>query len=197
MSSDRRLAVPRSARGSDPMTAECFARWNSGYRAASGVSVARPCMARRPKRRDPGNQPAGPGSRRTNGVSLSPIMNGFRLGADRQSGRGRRSADTARVTGAPLDGLGPRLALAALPRAYFAQGRETQLREVQAALPDGLRDLLASVAAGRSLTHALCTLATSGPEPLRDAFGLPGPITHARHGRRARDRRRGALGSDE
>ena len=101
------------------------------------------------------------------------------------------------VTGAPLVGLVPGLAVAALPRAYFARRRETRLREVQAAWPDGLRDLLASVAAGRSLTHALCTLATSGPEPLRDAFGLPGPITHARHGRRARDRRRGALGSDD
>ena len=74
------------------------------------------------------------------------------------------------VTGAPLVGLVPGLAVAALPRAYFARRRETRLREVQAAWPDGLRDLLASVAAGRSLTHALCTLATSGPEPLRDAF---------------------------
>ena len=39
----------------------------------------------------------------------------------------------------------------------------------------GLRELLASVAAGRSLTHALCTLATSGPEQLRDGFArFPG-----------------------
>jgi tight adherence protein B len=74
------------------------------------------------------------------------------------------------LTGAPLVGVVPGVAVAALPRAYFARRRETRLREVQAAWPDGLRDLLASVTAGRSLTHALGTLATSGPEPLRDAF---------------------------
>lgn len=74
------------------------------------------------------------------------------------------------VTGAPLVGLVPGVAVAMLPRTYFARRREQRLREVQAAWPDGLRDLLASVAAGRSLTHALTALATSGPEPLRDAF---------------------------
>lgn len=74
------------------------------------------------------------------------------------------------VTGAPLVGLAPGVAVGLLPRTYFARRRENRLREVQAAWPDGLRDLLASVAAGRSLTHALTSLATSGPEPLRDAF---------------------------
>jgi tight adherence protein B len=74
------------------------------------------------------------------------------------------------LTGAPLVGLVPGLAVAALPRTYFARRREQRLREVQAAWPDGLRDLVASVAAGRSLTHALTSLAASGPEPLRDAF---------------------------
>jgi tight adherence protein B len=41
---------------------------------------------------------------------------------------------------------------------------------VQEAWPDGLRDLVASIAAGRSLTQALNSLASSGPEPLRVAF---------------------------
>jgi tight adherence protein B len=74
------------------------------------------------------------------------------------------------VTGTPLVGLVPGVAVALLPRTYFAHRREHRLREVQTAWPDGLRDLLASVAAGRSLTHALTSLSTSGPEPLRDAF---------------------------
>ena len=75
------------------------------------------------------------------------------------------------VTGAPLVGLVPGVAVGALPRAYFARRRETRLREVQAAWPDGLRDLLASVTAGRSLTHALSSLAAAGPQSLREAFG--------------------------
>ncbi len=46
----------------------------------------------------------------------------------------------------------------------------SRFRRVQAAWPDGLRDVIASIAAGRSLSHALNSLATSGPEPLQDAF---------------------------
>src|SRR5262249_49094099 len=41
---------------------------------------------------------------------------------------------------------------------------------VQAAWPDGLRDLAASIAAGRSLTQAVAALAEHGPPPLRGAF---------------------------
>ncbi len=41
---------------------------------------------------------------------------------------------------------------------------------MQAAWPDGLRDLIASIAAGRSLTQALDALAASGPAPLQEAF---------------------------
>ena len=39
-----------------------------------------------------------------------------------------------------------------------------------AAWPDGLRDLVASISAGRSLTQAIGSLASTGPEPLRLAF---------------------------
>jgi tight adherence protein B len=41
---------------------------------------------------------------------------------------------------------------------------------MQLAWPDGIRDLIASISSGMSLGRALETLATSGPEPLREAF---------------------------
>jgi tight adherence protein B len=41
---------------------------------------------------------------------------------------------------------------------------------VQAAWPDGLRDIGASIAAGRSLTQAVNALAANGPPALREAF---------------------------
>ena len=79
-------------------------------------------------------------------------------------------AITAFLTGTALVALVPALAAALLPRAYFGRRRAARLRELQAAWPDGLRDVGASLAAGRSLGHALNTLAESGPAPLRDAF---------------------------
>jgi len=74
------------------------------------------------------------------------------------------------VTGTPLVAVVPAAAAVMLPRAYYGRRRAAHLREVQAAWPDGLRDIGASLAAGRSLGHALDTLATTGPPPLRDAF---------------------------
>ena len=74
------------------------------------------------------------------------------------------------VTGTPLVALVPAGGVATLPAAYFSRRRRARLREVQAAWPDGLRDLIASIAAGRSLAQALNALAASGPLPLRDAF---------------------------
>jgi tight adherence protein B len=74
------------------------------------------------------------------------------------------------VTGTPLVALVPAGAVACLPHAYFARRRADRLRLVQDAWPDGLRDVLASIAAGRSLSQALTTLAASGPAPLQDAF---------------------------
>lgn len=74
------------------------------------------------------------------------------------------------VTGVPVVALVPAGAVALLPRAYFSRSRSRRLREVQSSWPDGLRDLLASITAGLSLTQALTTLAVTGPEPLRDAF---------------------------
>jgi len=74
------------------------------------------------------------------------------------------------ITGTVLVALVPAGAAAMLPRAYFSRRRATRLRELQAAWPDGLRDIGASLAAGRSLTYALVSLADTGPEPLRVAF---------------------------
>ena len=74
------------------------------------------------------------------------------------------------VTGAPLVALVPAAGVAALPRAYFARQRTAHLRRVQGAWPDGLRDVVASIAAGRSLSQALNALAASGPAPLQEAF---------------------------
>ena len=80
-------------------------------------------------------------------------------------------AATYFLTGAALVAVVPAVAAASIPRAYFGRRRIVRLRELQAAWPDGLRDVVASVAAGRSLSHALTTLAETGPPALRDAFG--------------------------
>jgi tight adherence protein B len=74
------------------------------------------------------------------------------------------------LTGSVFVGLVPAIAVALFPRSYFARRRRLRMREVQGAWPDGLRDVVASVAAGRSLTQAVNSLATSGPLALRNAF---------------------------
>ncbi len=74
------------------------------------------------------------------------------------------------LTGTPLVAILPAAGVAALPRTYFARRRAAHLQRVQAAWPDGLRDVIASIAAGRSLPQALNALAASGPAPLQEAF---------------------------
>lgn len=76
----------------------------------------------------------------------------------------------AALTGSAFVALVPAVAVALLPRAYFGRRRAERMRVVQQAWPDGLRDLLASISAGRSLTQAVAALASSGPPPLREAF---------------------------
>jgi tight adherence protein B len=80
------------------------------------------------------------------------------------------------VTRTALVAVVPTVVVAVLPRAYYARQRATRLRAVLAAWPDGLRDIVASIAAGRSLTQAITTLATTGPEPLQLAFGRFPPL---------------------
>jgi tight adherence protein B len=74
------------------------------------------------------------------------------------------------VTSAPVVALVPAVAVAALPRAWFARRRAARVRALHAAWPDALRDLVASIAAGRSLAAGIGELAVTGPEPLREAF---------------------------
>src|SRR5262245_38638175 len=82
------------------------------------------------------------------------------------------------VTGTGLVAVVPGLAVACLPRAYYGSRRAARLRELQDAWPDGLRDLVASIAAGRSLSGALVELARTGPDPLRAAL-----VRYAAHAR--------------
>jgi tight adherence protein B len=76
----------------------------------------------------------------------------------------------AALTRAPLVALVPAAGIAALPHAYFARRRNAHLKQVQEAWPDGLRDVIASITAGRSLPQALNGLAATGPPPLQEAF---------------------------
>ena len=69
-----------------------------------------------------------------------------------------------------LVALVPAVALTMLPRLYYGRRRADRLRSVQAAWPDGLRELLSCIASGQSLTQALEALALTGPPALRVAF---------------------------
>ncbi len=75
------------------------------------------------------------------------------------------------LTGLAVVALIPAVVVAALPRSFFVRKRARRIAAVQAAWPDGLRDLVGSVKAGLSLPSALESLGRYGPEPLRDAFG--------------------------
>ena len=83
------------------------------------------------------------------------------------------------MTGTALVAVVPAVAVASLPRAYFGRRRATRLREVQAAWPDGLRDLVASIAAGRSL-DAGARRARGDRVPRRSATRSRGSESHAR-----------------
>jgi len=74
------------------------------------------------------------------------------------------------LTGSLFVAVVPGVAVALLPRAYFGRRRRERMRAVQLAWPDGLRDLLASIAAGLSLTQAMTNLVLTGPPALRVAF---------------------------
>ncbi len=65
----------------------------------------------------------------------------------------------------------PAIALSLIPYAYFSRHRAERLASVQKAWPDGLREILAHVNSGATLTAAVESLSTRGPDALRDAFG--------------------------
>ena len=77
---------------------------------------------------------------------------------------------TAALTGSLFVALVPGVTVALLPRGYYGRRRRVRLREVQRAWPDGLRDILASITAGLSLTQAVTNLASTGPPALRVAL---------------------------
>lgn len=74
------------------------------------------------------------------------------------------------LTATPVVAVAPGVGAALLPAALLGRTRARRLRAVEEAWPDGVRDLLASIRAGRSLHHAVLDLAANGPAPLRDAF---------------------------
>lgn len=76
----------------------------------------------------------------------------------------------AAITGVPALAVLPALGAGAAPWAWSARERDRRLSAIRDAWPDGLRHLVAAIGAGRSLSQAVATLATSGPEPLRQAF---------------------------
>jgi Flp pilus assembly protein TadB len=76
----------------------------------------------------------------------------------------------ALVTGSVFIAVTPEAAVSALPRALAARRGRAQRRAMQAAWPDGLRELTTSLASGRSLRQAVNDLAAHGPAPLRAAF---------------------------
>ena len=76
----------------------------------------------------------------------------------------------ALATRAPLVAVLPAVAAGGLPHVYYGHRRLVQMREWQAAWPDALRELVAAIVAGRSLSQGVSSLGESGPEPLREVF---------------------------
>jgi len=66
--------------------------------------------------------------------------------------------------------LMPALGVAYLPFWYYSRRRSERLGQIREAWPDALRDALASILTGSTLTSALCDLADRGPVPLQPAF---------------------------
>lgn len=74
------------------------------------------------------------------------------------------------ITGSWAIAAVPSVLVGMLPRLYFSSQRRKRLGELRQAWPDGLRDLVASISAGRSLSRGIEELATSGPVALRRVF---------------------------
>jgi len=66
-----------------------------------------------------------------------------------------------------------------LPKVWFMRRRAQRMLRLQAAWPDGLRDVVASISSGMSLGRALEQLALTGPEPLRQAFSRFSSLSRA------------------
>lgn len=69
----------------------------------------------------------------------------------------------------------PAAAIALLPYSYFSRHRTQRLADVQRAWPDGLREVLAHINSGATLTTAIESLVARGPQALQEAFSrFPG-----------------------
>lgn len=66
-----------------------------------------------------------------------------------------------------------------LPKVWFMKRRAQRMLELQAAWPDGLRDVVASISSGMSLGRALEQLSITGPVPLRQAFSRFSSLSRA------------------
>jgi tight adherence protein B len=66
-----------------------------------------------------------------------------------------------------------------LPRVWVMRRRSQRMLEIQAAWPDALRDLVASISSGMSLARALEQLSLSGPAPLRQPFARFSSLSRA------------------
>lgn len=73
----------------------------------------------------------------------------------------------------------PAVAVATIPKSWFARQRAQRLRDRLAAWPDTLRDLLAHLESSMPLHTALVELGRSGPEPLRPTWRRYGVLASA------------------
>ena len=69
--------------------------------------------------------------------------------------------------------LAPAVAAGSLPSAWYGRRRQDRIAEIQAAWPDGIRDLLAHVTSGAALGKAVEALATEGRCPSRRLRPIP------------------------
>lgn len=83
------------------------------------------------------------------------------------------------LAGAAPVALVPAVAVATIPRSWFARQRVRRQRERLAAWPDTLRDLLAHLESSMPLHTALIELGHSGPEPLRPTWRRYGVLASA------------------
>lgn len=66
-----------------------------------------------------------------------------------------------------------------LPKVWLMRRRAQRMLELQAAWPDGLRDVVASISSGMSLARALEQLSLTGPAPLQQAFARFSSLSRA------------------
>ena len=80
-------------------------------------------------------------------------------------------AATTAITAAWWLAIMPAVVMGLSPYAFYTRRRRERLRLIRQAWPDALRDALAAISAGSTLTLALGDLAERGPSALRPAFG--------------------------